>query len=305
MSEQFPRIDALAAQQPPWRRRLRNYWKLVRADRPIGIFLLLWPALWALWFAGSGHPLWWVVLIFVLGTALMRSAGCAINDFADRHVDGRVERTAGRPLATGAIRPREALAVFAVLSLAAFGLVLFLNRLTILNSFVAVALAAVYPFMKRYTHLPQVVLGMAFGWAVPMAFTALQQQIPPLAWVLFAATVTWALIYDTMYAMVDREDDLEVGIKSTAILFGRADRLIIGVLQLLMLGLLWYAGEMAGRGLWWQLGLLAGAVLFAWQQYLIRHRERKSCFRAFLNNNWFGLVVFAGLFVDYLVTPAR
>ncbi len=296
----YPRIDALREQGPLWRRRLRDYWRLVRADRPIGIFLLLWPALWALWFAGEGQPIWWVVLIFVLGTALMRSAGCAINDYADRHVDGQVERTAARPLATGKVSPREALWLFVVLSLLAFGLVLFLNRLTILHSFIAAALAAVYPFMKRYTHLPQLVLGMAFGWAVPMAFTALQNQVPPLAWVLFGATVSWALIYDTMYAMVDRDDDLRVGIKSTAILFGRFDRLIIGLLQLLMLLLLWQAGDMAGRGFWWQLGLAAGGGLFIWQQVLIRHRDRRACFRAFLNNNWFGLVVFLGLFADYL-----
>ncbi len=304
MSEHYPRYDALEMQRPAWQRRLRLYWKLIRADRPIGIYLLLWPALWALWFAGAGHPHWWVVLIFVAGTALMRSAGCAINDYADRNLDGHVARTAQRPLATGAIRPREALAVFAVLSLLAFGLVLFLNRLTILNSLVAVGLAAVYPFMKRYTHLPQLVLGMAFGWAVPMAFTALQGRIPALAWVLFAATVIWALIYDTMYAMVDREDDLKIGIKSTAILFGRADRLIIGLLQLLMLGLLWHAGQLADRGWAWDTGLLAGAGLFAWQQYLIRAREPAACFRAFLNNNLFGLVVFLGLFADYLLHPA-
>ena len=301
MTEHYSRVDALQAEAPLWQRRLRNYWKLVRADRPIGAFLLLWPALWALWFAGAGRPTWWVVAIFVLGTFLMRSAGCAINDFADRHVDGRVERTAQRPLAIGAVSPREALGVFVVLSLVSFALVLLLNRLTILHSFVAVALAAVYPFMKRYTHLPQLVLGAAFGWAVPMAFTALQEQVPPLGWLLFAATVLWALIYDTMYAMVDREDDLKVGIKSTAILFGRFDRLIIGLAQAAMLGLLWYVGELGGRGLWWQLGLLAGAALFVWQQYLIRARERHACFQAFLNNNWFGLVLFAALFLDYLV----
>ena len=300
MTEHYPRVDALQSEAPLWQRRLRNYWKLVRADRPIGALLLLWPALWALWFAGAGRPTWWVVAVFVLGTFLMRSAGCAINDFADRHVDGRVERTAQRPLATGAVSPREALGVFVALSLVSFALVLLLNRLTILHSFVAVALATVYPFMKRYTHLPQLVLGAAFGWAVPMAFTALQEQIPPLGWLLFAATVLWALIYDTMYAMVDREDDLKVGIKSTAILFGRFDRLIIGLAQAAMLGLLWYVGELGGRGLWWQLGLLAGAALFVWQQYLIRERERQACFRAFLNNNWFGLVLFAALFVDYL-----
>ena len=302
MPPDYPRVDPL---KPPhdWRARLRSYWVLVRADRPIGIFLLMWPALWALWFAGEGQPLWWVTLIFILGTALMRSAGCAINDYADRDLDGHVKRTAQRPLATGEISAKEALGVFVVLALAAFGLVLFLNLQTILHSFVAVGLAALYPFMKRYTHLPQLFLGMAFGWAVPMAFTALQGEIPSLAWPLFAATVIWALIYDTMYAMVDREDDLKVGIKSSAILFGRYDRLVIGVLQVTMLCLLWQVGEMAGRGVAWQLGLVVGAGLFVFQQYLIRERERGPCFRAFLNNNLFGMAVFVGLFVDYLITP--
>jgi 4-hydroxybenzoate polyprenyltransferase len=301
MKREFPRSDVL--QPKGWRGRLRNYWLLVRADRPIGIYLLLWPALWALWIAGEGNPTWWVVLIFIAGTALMRSAGCAINDYADRDFDGLVERTAQRPLATGAVSPGEALGVFVALSLAAFVLVLFLNTLTIMHSFVAVALAAMYPFTKRYTHLPQLVLGVAFAWAVPMAFTALQNEIPPVAWWLFAATVTWALIYDTMYAIVDREDDLKVGIKSSAILFGRFDRLIIGILQLTMLGLLWQAGEIAGRGVAWMGGLALGAGLFVFQQYLIRNRERKACFRAFLNNNLFGLAVFGGLFLDYLITP--
>lgn len=304
MSEHFPRIDALEMQRPAWQRRLRAYARLVRADRPIGIFLLLWPGLWALWIAGAGQPPWWVVAVFVAGTVLMRSAGCAINDYADRDFDGKVERTAQRPLATGLIQPREALMVFAVLSLLAFGLVLLLNRLTIMMSVVAVALATVYPFMKRYTHLPQLVLGMAFGWAVPMAFTALQEQVPPLAWELFLATVVWALIYDTMYAMVDRPDDLKAGIKSSAILFGRHDRLIVGVLQLLMLVLLWDVGRRAGLGWGWWTGLGIGAGLFGWQQYLIRARDRRDCFRAFLNNNWFGLVLFLGLFTDYLLRPA-
>ena len=301
MNREFPRSDAL--QPKGWRGRLRNYWLLVRADRPIGIYLLLWPALWALWVAGEGHPTWWVTLIFIAGTALMRSAGCAINDYADRDFDGQVERTAQRPLATGAVTPGEAVGVFVALSLLAFCLVLFLNTLTILNSFIAVALAAVYPFMKRFTHLPQLVLGIAFGWAVPMAFTALQNEIPPVAWWLFAATVTWALIYDTMYAMVDRDDDLRVGIKSSAIMFGRYDRLVIGLLQVAMLGMLWQVGELAGRGPAWLGGLAAAAGLFIFQQYLIRERERAACFRAFLNNNLFGLAVFGGLFIDYLINP--
>ena len=300
MAHQFPQSNPL---QSGWKARLRNYWLLIRADRPIGIYLLLWPALWALWFAGEGQPLWWVTLIFVLGTALMRSAGCAINDYADRDFDGQVERTAQRPLATGAVSGKEAVLVFLVLSLVAFGLVLFLNTLTIMHSFIAVALAAVYPFMKRYTHLPQLVLGVAFGWAVPMAYTALQESIPLQAWLLFAATVIWALIYDTMYAMVDREDDLKVGIKSSAILFGDYDRLIIGMLQIVMLGLLWQVGEMSGRGIAWWVGLALGGGLFVFQQLLIRERERTACFKAFLNNNLFGLVVFVGLFVDYLLNP--
>ena len=282
-----------------WRTRLGHYWRLIRADRPIGIYLLLWPALWALWLAADGVPPWWILLVFVLGTALMRSAGCAINDFADRDFDGQVERTAQRPLATGLVSAREAITVFAVLSLLAFALVLTLNTKTIAHSFIAVGLAALYPFTKRYTHMPQLVLGIAFGWAVPMAFTAVQNDIPTTAWVLFAATVLWALIYDTMYAMVDRDDDLKVGIKSTAILFGRRDRLVIGVLQLIMLGLLWWVGDMAGRGLAFQLALLVGGGLFIYQQWLIRARERDGCFRAFLNNHYFGLVLFLGLLVDY------
>jgi 4-hydroxybenzoate polyprenyltransferase len=280
--------------------RLTLYAELIRLDRPIGILLLLWPGLWALWIAANGAPPWWIVLIFIAGTALMRSAGCAINDYADRDLDGHVQRTRQRPLASGSVTPREALLVAAVLALAAFLLVLFLNQKTILMSFVAVTLAALYPFMKRYTHMPQLVLGMAFGWAVPMAFTALQNQVPPVAWVLFAATVVWALIYDTMYAMVDRSDDLKIGIKSTAILFGRHDRAIIALLQMVMLGLLWSAGVLAGRGGWYWLGLVVAALLFLYQQWLIRERDAAACFQAFLNNNYVGMVLFAGIFLDYL-----
>ncbi|MGD1990009.1 MAG: 4-hydroxybenzoate octaprenyltransferase [Chromatiales bacterium] len=279
--------------------RLGLYAELVRLNRPIGILLLLWPGLWALWIAGEGEPLWWVVLIFVAGTALMRSAGCAINDYADRDFDGHVARTRERPLATGRVSPREALLLFMLLSLVAFLLVLFLNTRTILMSFVAVALAAIYPFMKRHTHMPQLVLGMAFGWAVPMAFTALQNQVPAVAWVLFAAAVIWALIYDTMYAMVDREDDLEVGIKSTAILFGEYDRLVIGLLQILMLGLLALAGLLAGLGVYYWLGVLAGGAMFLYQQWLIREREPDGCFQGFMNNNWFGMTIFIAIAADY------
>ena len=285
----------------PLRERLASYAILVRLNRPIGILLLLWPALWALWIAGAGQPPWQVVLIFILGVTLMRSAGCAINDYADRHIDGRVERTRHRPLAVGAISPKEALGVFAVLSLVAFGLVLQLNRVTVLMSFVAVALAALYPFMKRYTHLPQLVLGMAFGWAIPMAFTALPGSVPPLGWLLFIAAVTWALIYDTEYAMVDREDDLKIGVKSTAILFGRHDRLMIGLLQLCMTGILILVGVQAGLGGWYQAGVGAGLLLFLRQQYLLRRRDPAGAFRAFLDNNLYGMTIFAGLVLDYLL----
>ncbi len=282
------------------RERLIRYARLVRLDRPIGILLLLWPALWALWIAGEGEPRWEVVLIFVLGVVLMRSAGCAINDFADRNIDGRVTRTRDRPIAVGLVSPREALGVFIVLSLLAFGLVLLLNWQTILLSVVAVVLAAAYPFMKRYTHLPQLVLGVAFGWAVPMAFAALTEGIPSVAWFLFAATAIWALIYDTEYAMVDREDDLKIGVKSTAILFGRHDRLIIGVFQIIMLVILVVVGSIAGLGIFYYLGLAGAGLAAVRQQHLIRHRDPKGCFLAFLNNNYFGMVLFLGLAADYL-----
>jgi 4-hydroxybenzoate polyprenyltransferase len=298
-------IEVKLEPPPPktWRTRLAAYLDLIRADRPIGILLLLWPALWALWVAGAGRPPWDVTLIFVLGTALMRSAGCAINDYADRRFDGQVARTCKRPMPTGRVSPGEAIAVFAVLSLAAFALVLLLNRQTVLMSFVALGLAATYPFTKRVTHWPQAVLGLAFGWAVPMAFTAIQGEVPPVGWVLFAATVVWALIYDTQYAMVDRADDLKVGVKSTAILFGEHDRLIIGLLQLIMTALLVVAGILAARGPAFYLGVALGAALFAYQQWLIREREPKRCFEAFLDNNRFGMVVFLGVLADYFVTP--
>ncbi len=294
------KIDNLHPSKPTLRQRLSAYAVLVRLNRPIGILLLLWPTLWALWIAGEGNPPWEVVLIFGLGVVLMRSAGCAINDFADRHIDGRVRRTQERPLATGLVQPREAVAVFLLLSLAAFGLVLLLDWQTVALSTVAVALAALYPFMKRYTHLPQVVLGAAFGWAVPMAFSAVTGAVPLLAWLLFAATLIWALIYDTEYAMVDRDDDLKIGVKSTAILFGRHDRLIIGLLQLLMLGLLIAVGWLAGLGLFYYLALAGAAAMAARQQYLIRDRQPPGCFKAFLNNNGFGMLIFVGLVLDYL-----
>ncbi len=301
MSAPEVKLDAVRPGPASVRERLVRYARLVRLDRPIGILLLLWPALWALWIAGEGQPRWEVVLIFVLGVVLMRSAGCAINDYADRNIDGRVARTRERPIAVGLVSPKEALGVFMVLSLLAFGLVLLLNRQTILMSVVAVVLAAAYPFMKRYTHLPQLVLGVAFGWAVPMAFTALTGGIPTAAWLLFAATAIWALVYDTEYAMVDREDDLKIGVKSTAILFGRHDRLIIGIFQIIMLGLLILVGSIAGLGVFYYLGLTGAGLAAIRQQYLIRRREPKGCFLAFLNNNYFGMVLFLGLAADYLV----
>jgi 4-hydroxybenzoate polyprenyltransferase len=286
---------------PAPRGKVNAYWRLMRFDKPIGIFLLLWPGLWALWFAGQGHPDVGVVTVIVLGTLLMRAAGCVINDYADRNFDPHVERTRLRPIAAGEIAPREALWLFVVLCLMALALVLTMNPLTIALAVPGAFLAASYPFMKRYTHLPQAYLGMAFGWAVPMSFAAQLGHIPGQAWELFAATVIWALIYDTMYAMVDRDDDLKIGVKSTAILFGRHDRLIIGLLQMAMLALLADVGRRAGLGFAFALGLTAGAGLFGYQQWLIRDRNKSQCFRAFLNNHWFGAVLFAGIALDYLL----
>lgn len=280
--------------------RLLLYARLVRLDRPIGIYLLLWPTLWALWIAAQGIPDLTVLSVFVAGVVLMRSAGCAINDYADRGVDPHVARTKNRPLAAGLIAPKEALVVFAVLALAAFALVWLLNELTITLSLVAVVLAATYPFMKRFHHLPQVHLGVAFAWAIPMAFTAITGEMPPVvAWLLFVAAVLWTTAYDTMYAMCDRDDDLKIGVKSTAILFGQHERWVIALLQALTLLLLLVVGVMAGRGVWFWLGLAVAAVLSVYQQWLIRHREPQASLQAFLNNHWFGLAVFAGLAMDY------
>ena len=281
--------------------RLREYALLMRLDRPIGIFLLLWPTLWALLIAGEGRPDPMVLMVFILGVVLMRSAGCVINDFADREIDGHVQRTRDRPLAAGRVSELEAKLLFLLLCLLAFGLVLLLNTLTIMLSFVGALLAASYPFMKRVTHLLQVYLGAAFGWSVPMAFAAQTGTVPPIAWLLFTATVLWATAYDTMYAMVDREDDLVLGVKSTAILFGDADRQIIGIIQVMVLVCLLMIGYQAKLGLYYYGGVLVAAALAAYQQGLIRYREREGCFRAFLNNNWFGAAVFTGLLLDYLM----
>ncbi len=275
------------------------YARLMRLDKPIGILLLLWPTLWALWIAAEGHPKPWLVMVFVAGVVLMRSAGCVINDYADRNIDRHVKRTAQRPLTAGVISEKEALWLFALLVALAFLLVLSLNRLTIALSFIGAFLAASYPFTKRFTRLPQAYLGAAFGWAVPMVFAAQNGSVDPRAWWLFLAVLVWALIYDTMYAMVDRDDDLKIGVKSTAILFGRHDRLIIGLLQLIFFGILYHVGQlfMLGRYYYMALGFAAGLMLY--HQWLIRDRERDACFRAFLHNHWVGVVIFLGILAHY------
>jgi 4-hydroxybenzoate polyprenyltransferase len=279
--------------------RLELYWRLMRFDKPIGIYLLLWPGLWALWLAGEGRPSPSVVFVIVLGTVLMRAAGCVINDYADRGFDPHVERTKLRPIAAGLVSPKEALWLFVGLCLTAFGLVLLMNPLTIALSVPGALLAASYPFMKRYTYLPQAYLGLAFGWAVPMAFAAETSGIPWIGWELYLATLLWALVYDTMYAMVDRDDDLRIGVKSTAILFGDLDRVLLALLQVFVLLILYGIGRQAGLGLAYFLGLGVAAGFSAYQQWLIRKREKPGCFAAFLNNHWFGAVVFLGLAVDY------
>lgn len=284
--------------------RLQQYAYLMRLDRPIGTFLLLWPTWWALWIAADGFPDAKIWVVFTLGVFVMRAAGCIINDFADRNIDGHVKRTKARPLATGKVSVAEALTLFALLVAIAFALVLTMNRLTIYLSFGGVALAVMYPFMKRYTHLPQPVLGAAFGWAVPMAFAAQTNSVPPIAWLLFIATVIWATAYDTQYAMVDRDDDLKIGVKSTAILFGEQDRLIIGLLQAVLLFDLILVGRQVGFGTTYYVGVAFAAITVLWQQWLIRHRRRDDCFRAFLNNHWFGLFVFGGIALDYIFATA-
>ena len=281
--------------------KLKQYALLIRMDKPIGILLLLWPTLIALWIAAGGWPDTDVLLVFVAGVFLMRSAGCAINDYADRHIDLKVKRTKNRPLTSGKISEKEALIVFATLSIAAFLLVLLMNPLTIVMSFIGLILAASYPFMKRHHYLPQVHLGAAFGWAVPMAYTAQTNELSPVAWLLFIATVLWATAYDTMYAMVDREDDLKIGVKSTAILFESADKLVIGIIQATLILCLIMIGQRAELGGFYYAGVLVATYLAVWQQYLIRHRQPAECFKAFLNNNWFGLAVFVGVFLEYQI----
>ncbi|MFL6651774.1 MAG: 4-hydroxybenzoate octaprenyltransferase [Sulfurifustaceae bacterium] len=281
--------------------RLKDYAVLMRLDRPIGSLLLLWPTLWALWFASGGRPDARTLIVFVVGVFLMRSAGCVINDYADRGFDPHVERTRNRPIAAGRVAPREALVLFTALCVAAFALVLTLNRLTIGLSLIGAFLAATYPFLKRWTHLPQFYLGMAFGWGIPMAFAAQLNALPAAAWWLFAANICWSVAYDTAYAMSDRPDDLRIGVKSTAILFGRYDRLIVAIFHVLTLLLLAYVGDLKGRGILYYAGLAIAAGIAAYEQWLIRARARDVCFKAFLDNNRFGAAVFVGLALDYLL----
>ena len=273
---------------------------ITRMDKPIGTYLLLWPTYWALWIASDGWPNYHLLIVFSLGVFVMRSAGCVINDIADMKVDGKVERTKNRPLITGLMSKEEAISLFGLLIGVAFGLVLSLSWPTIYLSFVALILAASYPFMKRYTQLPQVVLGAAFSWGMIMAFSEAQGEIPLIAWLLFLANLLWTVAYDTMYAMVDRDDDLKIGVKSTAILFGKHDKRIIGFLQLLVLGLLFTVGEILAFGWPFQLSMVVAAGLFSYQQILISHRERDKCFQAFLHNHWVGMVIFVGILVEYL-----
>lgn len=284
--------------------QLREYALLMRLHRPIGTLLLLWPTLWGLWIAGAGQPDPHVLLVFVAGVVLMRSAGCVMNDFADRRIDPFVARTRDRPLVRGTVTPLEALLLAGALGAVAFGLVLTLNRLTVLLALAGAVLTVAYPFLKRFTHLPQIWLGASFGWSVPMAFAAQTGTVPQLAWLMFIAVVIWAVVYDTMYAMVDREDDLELGVRSTAILFGDADRLIIGVLQVLLLVALALVGHQAALGAWYYAALLVAAGLALWQQRLIRARRPEDCFRAFLNNHYFGMTIFIGILLHYLFAPA-
>jgi len=280
--------------------KLLAYHRLMRTDKPIGALLLLWPTLWALWVATPGVPPLGILVVFIAGVWLMRAAGCVVNDYADRKFDGHVKRTANRPLPSGAVSEKEARNLFIVLVLLAFILVLTLNLMTILLSIAALALAWTYPFMKRYTHLPQVVLGAAFGWSIPMAFAAVSESVPLSCWLMFFANILWAVAYDTLYAMVDRDDDVKIGIKSTAILFGRHDKLIVGILQMMVLVLMSAVGWLNGLGWAFYASIAVAGVLFIWQQKMIVHRDRDACFKAFLNNNYVGLALFVGLAVSYL-----
>ena len=292
-------ISKMISQHP----RIGPYWRLVRMDKPVGSLLILWPTLTSLWIAAKGDPSLGLIVIFTLGTLLMRAAGCAINDYADRHLDGAVARTANRPLATGELAPKNALWCFATLCLIAFGLVLLTNTLTIGLSFVGALLAGIYPFLKRITHLPQVWLGLAMNWGIMMAYTAQAGHLTAGIWIFFAATLCWTIAYDTFYAMVDRDEDIQAGIKSIAILFGKHDRLITGVFQFTTLLGLMMTGVFFGLGLpFLLLSIVGSGSLFGYQQFLIRHRNPEDCFRAFMNNRWVALLIFAGVALDFLIS---
>ena len=293
-----PGTPGEAAAGAAWQARLSPYWRLIRGDRPVGTLLLLWPTAWALWLAAGGFPPPGTLAIFLAGVWLTRSAGCGINDFADRWLDPQVERTRGRPLATGELAPRDALLTFAAMMAVAFGLVLLTNRLTIYLSFAGLALAASYPFLKRQTYLPQLYLGLAFGWGIPMAFAAVQGKVPELAWLLFLGNLLWTTGYDTWYAMVDREDDLRAGAKSTAILFGDMDLVALGVLYAGFLLTMFLLGGRAGLGFLYLAALAVVAGFVVWQFAVARDRRPENCFRAFLANQWVGLVVFLGIALD-------
>ena len=280
--------------------KFKQYLLLIRLNRPIGIFLLLWPTLWGLWIASEGFPNTKILVVFLFGVFLMRSAGCILNDIIDKDFDKFVARTQNRPLASDKLSSIEAFIVAISLIFIAFLLVLTTNALTVQLSFVAIILAGTYPFLKRHTYLPQFFLGLTFGWSIPMAFAATTNSIPKIAWLLLIANILWAVVYDTIYAMIDREDDLKIGIKSTAILFDDADRFIIGLIQSLALIALIVIGQQASLNTIYYFSLIIGGCLFLYQLYLIRNRDPKKCMQAFLNNNWFGLVVFIGLFINYL-----
>lgn len=284
--------------------QVQQYAMLMRLDKPIGIWLLLWPTLWGLWIAGEGHPDPHIFLVFVIGVIIMRSAGCVINDFADRNIDNKVARTKDRPLAKGTIAPAEALVLFIALGLIAIALVLTLDPLTQALAIVAAILTILYPFMKRLIAAPQLILGAAFGWSIPMAFAAQTSDIPRLAWLIWLAVIVWAVVYDTIYAMVDREDDLNLGIKSTAILFGRADVFIITLLQVILMLAFWLIGAAAKLGVWYFGGTLIAGLLFIYQYLLIRRRQTDECFRAFMNNHYVGAVIFVGIMLDYTFRAA-
>ncbi|UBX50752.1 4-hydroxybenzoate octaprenyltransferase [Providencia alcalifaciens] len=275
------------------------YSRLMRIDRPIGSLLLLWPTYWALWIAAHGTPSLHILIVFTVGVFLMRAAGCVINDFADRNFDGHVERTKHRPLPSGDVTEKEAKILFATLVGLSFLLVLSLNTMTIWLSVAGLALAWVYPFVKRVSHLPQVVLGAAFGWSIPMGFSAVSESLPLVCWLLFLVNIIWSVIYDTQYAMVDRNDDLKIGVKSTAILFGQYDKLIIGLLQIIMVSLLVVIGSLANLGMVYYGSLVLAAVLFVYQQQLMVNRERAPCFKAFMNNNYVGFILFIGMVISY------